>query len=132
MFNQILDAAEPSYAPEMVKFNMLEKPQPVYFYRRHNGTLITMGETEAATFGKFHRFLGKSDGTAYYNYLKNCGVRLGQTIPMAKAQEIMQAAWKAEFEAMKKKQDRTLPKQQNVHWPFPTPDYVKQSFQPPA
>lgn len=90
----------------MVRFKAPEQPVKTFFYQRQNGEIFACQNDEAATLmrsshASFLKQLGASDGTTYYNYLLNCGVKAGERIPLEQAQDMLRAAFNAELEAAK-------------------------------
>lgn len=90
----------------LVKFELLEKPQRVFFYQRRDADgdiledspIFACNEQEAAMTGRFSKQIGSSDGRAYYETLLRCGVKKGHLIPLSRAKSILQAAFDAELE----------------------------------
>lgn len=94
-YNQLMKAGQDPREIDM-------RPQRVFFYRRLTDDVELMfTEAEAArmmesTHAPILRQLGVSDGSTYANYLKNCGVKVGERIPQERAQKILNDAWAAE------------------------------------
>ena len=97
-----------------------QKPQRLFFYKRlTDDKILIFTEAEASfmmesSHRPILRQIGVSDGRAYWNYLRNCGVRVGERILVTKAQEILNAAMDAEMEAARGNYDDPMP--QNVHF----------------
>lgn len=96
------------------------KLQRFFFYKRlTDDKLLCYTEAEADFMQKSShkvilRLLGVSDGSAYAKSIRECGVRIGQVIPVKKAQDILNSAWAAELEAAKGHFDEPDP--QNIHF----------------
>lgn len=96
------------------------RPQRMFFYRRlTDDKTLCFTEAEAAlmmqgSHAPILRQIGVSDGTTYWKYLRNCGVKSGERITVEKSQEILNAAQAAELEVARGHYDRPMP--QNVHF----------------
>lgn len=112
------------------------KPQRMFFYKRlDTDQIVCFTEAEAAMQEKgSHRFLlrqvGVSDGSAYWQSIRSCGVKNGQRIPLAQAQKILADAFAAELESARGKYSKPLP--QNVHFDSSFPLDQRNGFVPPA
>lgn len=97
-----------------------QKRQRLFFYKRlTDDQILCYTEAEAArmmesSHAPVLRQIGVSDGSAYWSYLKNCGVKPGQRITVQRAQELLTAAQNAEMEAARGHYDD--PMSQNVHF----------------
>lgn len=108
--------SEPPVEIEYVKFQNLEKPRKTFFYQRkdadgdvfEDAPIFACYEQEAGLYGKFHKMIGVSDGTAYYNSLKTSGVKPGQVITVQKAREILKTAFDAELKAARGHKERPV------------------------
>ena len=107
-------AETPPQPLEYVQFKRIETPQKTWFYQKPNGEIFACQEQEATWSGKKFKMIGVSDGNAYVNYLRNCGVATGQVIPVEKSKEIMVGAFNAELEVAKGHFER--PKSSEILW----------------
>lgn len=94
---------------DYVKMRPIPPKVPHWFYEREDGSVIDVDEETAFAIEKdvqrsrkLRRY-GFSDGTACFEYLKNCGFKPGQEVEYEKAKEIQKAAYDAEVEAGKGK-----------------------------
>lgn len=96
------------------------KLQRFFFYKRlTDDKLLCYTEAEADFMQKSShkvilRLLGVSDGSAYAKSIRECGVKVGQVIPVKRAQDILNNAWAAELESAKGHFDDPDP--QNIHF----------------
>jgi hypothetical protein len=96
------------------------KLQRFFFYKRlTDDKVFCWTEAEADLMLKSShkvilRLIGVSNGTAYSKSIQNCGVKIGQVIPVKRAQEILNAAYEAELESARGNFDDPDP--QNVHF----------------
>ena len=127
--NTNLETEEAPKDLQQVAFNQLERPQKTFFYQRNNGDVFACYEAEAALYGKFHKQLGVSNGQAYFDFIKNSGIKKGQRISVEKAQEILNGAFQAELAVAAGKFQR--PKEHNVHFDNSFPEEQRASFVPP-
>lgn len=113
------------------------QPQRIFFYKNlQTDEIFQYTEAEAArmmtsSWAVILRQIGVSDGTAYRNSIKNCGVKVGERIPLERAQQILRDAFNAELEAAKG--HYAEPEPQNVHFDnsFKT-EAQRRAFTPPA
>lgn len=116
MFNANLETVEAPPPLEECTFQTrhLMRVGRTFFYQRRNDDGEVFGEVFACNpreadllsrnIHKGHYIqLGVGDGKAFVAYIRNCGVRDGQRIPVPRADEILKGAWEAEFEAAKGK-----------------------------
>jgi len=122
---------------EYVRLNQLEKPQKTFFYQKKdkNGqpipdTIFACNEQEAGQFGKKHILIGVSDGTTFYNHIRNSGVKRSEMIPIAKARQIMLEAFDAELAVAKGHFED--PKFQTGYFDNSFTEEQKKSFRPPS
>lgn len=94
---------------DVVKMRPLPPKVPHWFYEREDGTIIDVGEQEAAQIEKDAnrarklRRYGFSDGSACIEFLRNCGYRPGQQVTYELAKKIQTDAYEAELVAAKGK-----------------------------
>lgn len=111
---QRFETVSNEYDDPLVKFEIIERPRPVFFYQRRDADgdvmedspIFACYEQEAAMVAKFNKQIGSSDGTTYYNYLKNSGLKKGQLVPRSQAAKILQAAFDAELAVARGKKKR--------------------------
>jgi len=126
MFNSALDEVPAPPPLETCVFDLtkLTKAQRTFFYVRMNedgeefGERFACNEQEADLIRRnihkgFYRLLGASDGTTFARFIRECGVKHGESISIERAQQILKDAFEAEFEVAKGKKMR--PQGQHVH-----------------
>lgn len=153
MPNDLLNLQEEAPPVEYVRiYKAFDRPQMTYFYRQKDsdgeaiegGQVFACNEQEAGQFGKFHKFIGSSDGTTYVNTLREfCQKnKIGPNtrIPIARAQEAVKAAFDAELAVAiknKKTKQARRPHYKNVFFDdtirrHPQGKAIMDSFIPPA
>lgn len=113
------------------------KLQRFFYYRRvTDDQVMCYTEAEAAFItqpGSSHRTIlrqiGVSDGAAYMQSLRTCGVKPGDMIPIKKAREILANARAADIEAARGHFAEPMP--QNVHFDSSFPIDQRKGFVPP-
>lgn len=121
--------------PEMREID--RRPQRVFFYKNlQTDQIMQYTEAEAArmmtsSWAVILRQIGVSDGSAYRNSIRGCGVKVGERIPLERAQKILRDAYDAELTAATG--HYADPEPQNVHFDnsFKT-EAQRRAFQPPA
>lgn len=114
------------------------KQQRFFFYRRlTDDRTLCFTEAEAATItskGSTHRvilrMIGCSNGAAYAQSIRACGIKSGARIPLKQAQDILAKAYDAELESARGNFDHPLA--QNVIFDKSFPMKQRDSFVPPA
>ena len=117
------------------------KPQRYFYYKRmtddailcfpeKEAALIANRKPDASSHGNILRQIGVSDGSAYQNYLMNCGVKPGQIIPKKLALEILRGAHDADLKAAEG--HYAEPMAQNIHFDASFPMNQRAGFVPPA
>lgn len=97
-----------------------QKPQRFFFYKRlTDDKEFCYTEAEAALMMQSNhamilRQLGCSDGTAYWKYIRTCGLKDGQRVPIEKAKEVLRGAYAAERAAAMG--NYAEPMAQNIHF----------------
>lgn len=118
------------------KRNIDLQPQRVFFYLRITDQVtLHYTEQEAAMMMKsshapFLKQIGVSDGSAYAEHIRGCGIKPGQTIPKEDAEDILRDAMKAEIESAKGKYANPI--SEHVHFEGKFPLHMRRDFQPPA
>jgi len=122
----------------MAKDRLNEKdltPQKTFFYRHllKNKTYIWT-EQEASLMMKsnqapYFKQIGCSDGSTYKQYIKNCGIKIGEKVSRQQAEKILKEARTAEEEVAKGNLQR--PQDQSVHFGKSYPVEMRSSFVPP-
>lgn len=114
------------------------KPQLIYFYRNVGydpAKIVYYDEGEAAFMEKSSwkfmlKPIGCSDGRAYKEAIRNCGIKPGAMVPRSRAMEVLAQALEAEI-ASAKKNGYIPPQDQNVHFDNSFPLEQRPSFVPP-
>src|SRR3990167_2514263 len=83
-----------------LKIGVIPKLEDMYFYERFDGSVIRLSEEDAARIHKKFKFIGMSDGTIYFNKLKELQKNF-QNLTMAEIQESMRQAERDEVEHAK-------------------------------
>lgn len=114
-----------------------KRPQRVFFYKNlQTDEILQYTEAEAArmmtsSWAPILRQLGVGTGEVYRKFIRECGVKVGERIPIERAQQILRDAFNAELEAAKG--NYADPDPQNVHFDdsFKT-EAQRRAFTPPA
>ena len=80
-----------------LKIGQIPKLESMYFYERPDGSFIRLSEQDAARVHKKFKFIGMSDGTVYYNKLKELQSGF-QNLTFPEIQEAMRQAERDEVE----------------------------------
>lgn len=107
-------AETPPQKLEYVEFKRVEVPQKTWFYQKPDGEIFACKEQEATWSGKKFKMIGVGDGKVYADYLKKCGVSIGQVITAKRSKEILDGAFKAELEAARGHLER--PRASEILW----------------
>lgn len=125
MFNAELESTEVPAPISEATVNVIEKPKPIFFFQRVDEDGAPIGEPFAThelegeqLLKRLHKrpiYLGWSDGTEYARILKEEGLIKGKKFPVEKAQQILNKAFKAEFERAKGNKTRR-PRPSHAHF----------------